>query len=473
MADAATLRLKIDASGAQAGAMGFDRASDRITQGARRAMLAITAYTTLAVKSYASFEEQMANVSTMLDAQTMHYMPRYGRAMKDMATASGEGTATLSTGLYNVLSASIEAEHAVSALDVAVRAAKAGLTDTATATYAITGILNAYGLEADRAAYVSDILFSTVKRGQTTFAQLAPVVGRVTAISSGAGIALEEVSAALSTVTRGGISTDEAVTGLRQAIISLQGRQEQAIKLARQHGIELSVEALQAEGLSGMLEKLSKLSESTIADMFKEVRARQTLSVLLKDQAGYVGDYEMAVDSAGRTQEAYAKMTDTLSHRFRRLWQVVKVGAVESIEPLDERIESMLDTLLSYEKQWRQFWKGVGESADEAISAWSNFSFVFASGFTEAFGKPEDLAAWTLALRQYNAEAGKWTQVGPGAMFRVPADMERFEQLWQHRRAGGLTNLPVGQLEIPGERLEYMQDMEARARYIGIMGHEP
>jgi len=193
---------------------------------AKYAGVAVAGYMTASVKAFASFEEQMANVSTMLDEHSLRLMPSYAKAIKSMAREFGVGTDTLSRGLYNILSASIAPEKALSVLNTTVRAAKAGMTDTATATYAITGILNAYGMSAEKAGRISDILFATVKRGQTTFAQLAPVVGRVTAISAEAGVQFEQVAAALATITRGGISTEEAVTGLRQALITLQGREE-------------------------------------------------------------------------------------------------------------------------------------------------------------------------------------------------------------------------------------------------------
>jgi len=434
--------------------MGFQAASSRIQQGARLAMVAVSAYAGISVKAFASFEDQMANVSTMLDLQTMKYMPGYGRAVKRMAIDFGEGSATLSTGLYNILSASIKAEDGVGTLESAVRAAKAGITDTATATYAITGILNAYGLSADKAGRVSDILFSTVKKGQTTFGQLAPVVGRVTAISSGAGIALEEVSAALSTITRGGISTDEAITGLRQAIIALQGQQDQAIKIAKQHGIELSNDALAAEGLTGMLKKLSGLSESVISDIFKEVRARVSLSVLLKDQAGYVNDYQAALHSAGRTQEAYGKMTDTLGHTFRQLGQAMKIGMVDLIEPFSGQLKTLTGLILEQTAAWRNYWEAAtgGGERSQVNKGWRNLGFAFTSGFMRGgMSDPATRAQWELAEKQYEREQGKWQQVGPGGMFRVPSDTERFETLFQHFQSGALTNLPEGKLKISPE----------------------
>jgi len=349
--------------------MDFDRAMSKVSRSAKRAMLAITAYMGLSIKAFSSFEEQMAQVSTMLNEQTMRYMPAYSKAIKGMAIEFGEGTKTLSEGLYNILSASISADKAIEVLDVAVRSAKAGITDTGTATYAITGILNAYGLAADKASRVSDILFSTVYKGQTTFAQLAPAIGRVTAISSGAGVALEEVSAALATITRGGISTDEAITGLRQGIIALQGKQEQAVELAAKHGIVLSTEALAAKGLSGVLKELSVLSVSTINDMFTEVEARTSISKLIQDQKGYLDDYEQAMRSAGMTQEAFGKNTNILAQRFRRLWQLVKIVSVEVGEEFAGQMTELTELILKHKEKIIEY----AEKAADKLSGFIEF----------------------------------------------------------------------------------------------------
>jgi len=438
MADEAALRLKVDATGAMTGAATFDHAMGRVQQSARRAMMVITAMTVANVKAFAGYEEQLANVSTMLDQQTMRYLPGYSRAMKEMAIASGEGTSTLSMGLYNILSASIDADKAVSTLDATVRAAKAGMTDTGTAGYAITGILNAYGLAADKAGRISDILFATVKRGQTTFGQLAPVIGRVTAISAGAGISLEEVSAALSTITRGGISTEEAITGLRQAIIQLQGQQEGAINLAKQHGIELSAEELAAEGLSGMLEKISTLSEGTRGDIFKEVRARVALNVLLKDQAGFLKDYETALEQTGQTQDAYGKMTDTLGQRFRRLWQVITVGAIESGEAMSDEIKKITDSLLENESAWRRYSRAYGEGLAEILSGFQGISDII------------DVINAKYRLPQGKQNYGSW----------APPSTEQIRE--QNR--GLYEGPPEGRLEISPRSAQRLAEMRSALR---------
>lgn len=162
-------------------------------------------------KVFADFDRQMANVSTMLDEPEKH-MARFSKSVRDMSVEFGESTDALAGGLYDILSASISPEKAMNVLTVAVKAAKGGLTDTKTAADAITTVLNAYGLSAEHAGTVSDLLFSVVKRGKTTFAELAPNIGEVASIAASAGVALEEVGATLSVLTRNGVRTTEAVT---------------------------------------------------------------------------------------------------------------------------------------------------------------------------------------------------------------------------------------------------------------------
>jgi len=445
----ATLQLAIDARKARAGASQFVSATKRISTAA-------ILYAGIAVKAFASFETQLANVSTMLDSQTMHYMPRYKAALQNMAIQYGEGTKTLSQGLYNILSASVKADKALSVLNTSVRAGKAGMTDTSTAAYAITGILNAYGLEAEKAGVISDILFATVKSGQTTFGKLAPTIGRVTAISSDAGIALEEVSAALSTITRGGISTEEAITGLRQAIIALQGNEEGAIKTARAHNIELSTQALQRKGLIGLLKELSTLSPEIRKDIFGEVRARTALSTLLKDQTGFLRDYNRALDSSGSTMEAFTKMADTTETDMNRLWQAIKVTSAEVGEGLAPAVRYFTELLIENRAAIKRWAEDVVEGVDVAVDALKVLSpaYFLYSG-TKALGRMEDEKADARALekaiqQRYRAETGETeaftykpggTTMRPGAMgattnmVRVePKDRALYEQLLRDAR---------------------------------------
>jgi len=331
--------------------------------------VAVAALGVISVRAFVKFEAAMADVSTMLTEQAMSIMPKYTEQVKAMSVAYGEGTSILAKGLYNILSASVPVDKAIGVLEVSVKAAKAGLTETSEAAYAITGILNAYGLSADKAGQVSDILFATVKRGQTTFSKLAPSIGRVTAISAAAGIGLEEVSAALSTITRGGISTQESIVGLRMALISLQGRSKDAIKVAKDHGIVLSANALAHDGLYKTVEKLKKLSPDVLKDIFREIRARVALGTLMGDMEGFARDYDEAVNSAGKTQEAFNKQAEVLGFKLSRLKQAFNRNALELGTILSPAIELITKDLIKLAEKMTTFYTGGGK---EKVALWAN-----------------------------------------------------------------------------------------------------
>ena len=271
-------------------------------------------------KVFADFEQQMANVSTMLDEPAKH-MDRFKSSIRQMSVEFGESTETLAAGLYDILSASVAPEKALNVLAVAAKAAKAGMTDTGTAADAITTMLNAYGMSADRAGEVSDLLFSIVKRGKTTFAELAPSIGLVATTAATAGVSTDELGAALATMTRNGVKTDNAITAVQAIISSFLKPASEASEYARSLGFEMSVATLQAEGLEGIFKKISQLPPDAIAKLFPNVRALRGVLPALKNMEGFAGDLAVMANKAGATDVAFEKMSKTLSASFASLKQ--------------------------------------------------------------------------------------------------------------------------------------------------------
>ena len=271
-------------------------------------------------KTFADFEEQMANVSTMLD-EPAKYMDAYKDGVRKMSVEFGEGTDTLAKGLYDILSASIDPAKALDVLAVSAKAAKAGLTDTGVAADAITTILNSYGLSADQAQSVSDMLFATVKRGKTTFAELAPNIGMVASTAASANVPLEELGAAIATMTRNGVKTDNAVTALTSIIAAFLKPSKEAAAYAKTLGFEMSSATIKAEGLKGVFERIKKLPPDAVSRLFPKIRALRGVLPALRNMQGFVEDIELMKNRAGMTETAYAKMAKTLSMSFARLKQ--------------------------------------------------------------------------------------------------------------------------------------------------------
>ncbi len=290
----------------------------------KKAALAIAAALTAAIFAASKFQKQLAFVSTMLDRQTLPLMKEYEKALMQMAVQFGESTATLSTGLYDILSASIAADKALEVLKVASTAAVAGMTDTKIAADALTTIINAFAMSADDATMISDKLFATVKRGKTTFPELASAIGRVASTAAIAGLSLDELLASIATLTRAGINTNEAVTAMNGVLRAFLKPSSDAIKTAKEFGLELSSNTLRTIGFSGAVQKLNKASAEQLAQIIPRIRGLKALAAALKNQAGLQFDLKLiSQESAGRAAEAYAKMANTFSFQFGRIKEVL------------------------------------------------------------------------------------------------------------------------------------------------------
>ena len=274
----------------------------------------LAAGTGLAVREFAKFERQMADVSTMLSSETMPMLKGLGQDVSRLAVTYGESTDALTTGLYDILSASVHASHAMGILEAATKGAKAGASETGVSVSALLTILKTYDDSLRDAADASDFMFSVVKRGRTTYGQLSSSIGLVASDASAAGLKLTDLGAALATMTRQGVSTDMAVTRLRAVLATFLKPQEQSVKAAKEFGLELNTATLKSIGLTGVMEKLKDARAEDVAAIFTERRALSGMNTLLGAQGDFIEDTRLMTDRAGATQEAFEKQTDSLSY---------------------------------------------------------------------------------------------------------------------------------------------------------------
>jgi len=325
-------------------------------------------------------------------------MPQYSKAIKKMAVDFGEGTVSLSKGLYDILSASIAPAKALDVLAVAAKAAKAGLTTTAVAADAITTILNAYRLSADKAANISDILFATVKRGKLTFEELAQSIGKVAATAAVAGLSFEEVSAAIATMTRSGLNAFLATTALRSIISGFLKPMESAKKAAAGLGIELNSTTLRTIGLTGVLEKLKDASPELLAALIPNRRALAGFAAMIKNTSGQLYDLNLMMNSAGLTQKAYEKMTSTLKFKLDKLKQSFVILAVTIGETMGPAFETLTEVTIDATKKIHSF----VEKNKYTISEWA-----------------EKVVTWLGFVKNSFVEFVKWLSKDWGANIRT------------------------------------------------------
>lgn len=186
--------------------------------------------------------------------------------------------------LYQIVSAGHDGANGMKVLEVSAKAAIGGVTETVTATDAITTVLNAYKKGSEEAESISDQLFTTVRLGKTTFGELGRSISQVVPIAASFGIETEQVLAAVATLTKSGTPTAQAMTQIRASIIAASKVlgdgyfqthtfQEGLAEIAeRAGGSEAKLRALipEIEGMNGVL-GLTGINAKTAASDLAEL----------------------------------------------------------------------------------------------------------------------------------------------------------------------------------------------------------
>lgn len=294
----------------------FDKVTRRI-EGITTAGIAATASMAalglaFATKEAIEFEEAINEISTLLDDTSQ--IDGMTEAVKQLSIEYGQAPVEEAGGLYQIISAGADsAAEAIQTLDAANKLAIGGVTDVETAADGLTSVLNAYGDQVKGATAVSDAMFVAMKAGKTTIAELSAGIGKVAPLAAQAGIGFDELLAATSAVTKGGIKTAEAVTGLRQVMVKVLKPTKEAKELSSALGIEFNAGALAAKGLSGFLADVMDKTRGSTEAMTLLFGSVESLTPALQLTGSQADDFNDILDSmqskSGATEAAVAKMS--------------------------------------------------------------------------------------------------------------------------------------------------------------------
>jgi TP901 family phage tail tape measure protein len=308
------------------------------------------------------FDSAMRNVNSIAGLSQKQFDALEKQVLR-LAPSLGASPKELATGLYDIVSTGFKASDAIKILAVSAKAGKAGLTDTATATDAITSALKAYGIGASGAKGVSDLLFETVDVGKLNFQQLASSIGTVLPTASTLGIPLKQLGAAIATITLNGTDAKTATTQLSSIFTAFQKPTKDLTKVFHDQGYETAAAGLKALGLKGSLDLLRKQvsgGHNTWVDFFKDVRALRGAQGL--EGTAHAADLfatstkamDGATKGAGATQKAFAEQSKSTAVQFDKLKAGIDVAAITIgsalLPKLNEGITALSHWFLQAEK---------------------------------------------------------------------------------------------------------------------------
>lgn len=309
---------------AQRRTMAFGKAVKVAAKMAAIALAALTVVMAAATIASIALNRAMANIASLIPKQRGR-INDLKDAFQQLSMALGVSAIELAEAGYQVVSAFGDAADTMAKVELAAKAAKAGLSTTTEAVKLLSAVTKGYGdtsLKTTRK--VSDLAFQTVKLGQTTFPDLAASIGMVVPLAAKMGVEVEELFAGFATLT--GVTGDAAKVSTQLAAIMRAGIKPTVDMDAAVEKVNKQYEQYDLVSVSaifrtfGMVEGMKKLVETTdgsekaIGKLFGRVEGLTALFALTGGQADtFTRKLEAMRTASGATNEAFIEQTEGIN----------------------------------------------------------------------------------------------------------------------------------------------------------------
>lgn len=288
----------------------------------------------------ANFQQGMTRLKTGA-GEVDSNMKTVSDGILTMAGQVGESTQDLLKGMYLIESAGYHGAEGLNVLKIAAEGAKVGNANMATVADAVTTALNAYHMGAGKATEATNALIAAEGQGKTNLEALSGSLSTVAPIASLAGVSLNELLGAMSTMTAQGTDAASAATYLKQTIGQLsnptaKARSEMeslgldATKVSMNLGknglastLQMLTDAIQTKmGPAGtvLIDRLRSASNDTTK--FQQILAnlpptQQTFIGALATMTGGTKSMQAALELTGKNMEVFKHNTDVINEKVK------------------------------------------------------------------------------------------------------------------------------------------------------------
>lgn len=287
------------------------------------------------------FETAMAKVGTIAD-ESQKPLGDMRNEILALSGETGKSVGELAEATYQAISASVATESAVDFVGTANKLAVGGFSDTTTAVDILTTAINAYGMSADDAAKISDVLITTQNLGKTSVAQLGASMGMVIPLAAAYNMDLEDLSASYALLTANGTQTAQATTYVKAALNEL-GSTSSVVGSTLKKKTGKTFAELMKEGNS-LGDVLQILADSVDGDttafnnMWSSSEAGVgMLSILNSGTSKYNSLVQAMEGSTGAATTAFEKMSETgefAQQRFQNATENLKIAIGDELAPV-------------------------------------------------------------------------------------------------------------------------------------------
>lgn len=284
-------------------------------------------------KMAADFEESMAKVMTIADETEVGY-DDLKNAIIDLSDETGIAAGEIAENVYNAISAGQSTGDAVAFVAESSKLAKAGFAEAGAALDVLTTTLNAYGLEAEDATRVSDVLVNVQNEGKTTVGELASNIGKIIPTANSANLSVEQLGAGYALMTKNGIATAETTTYMNSMLGELTKSGTITSNALKEHTGKTFAELMgEGQTLGDVLNTLSGIASKngkSLSDMFGSAEAGRAAMTLVRGEGEEFNSLLESMNNAlGSTDSAFETVSNTQNQQFTEAINASKNAAMD------------------------------------------------------------------------------------------------------------------------------------------------
>ena len=323
-----------------------------------------------ATQKAAEFQTKISEIRTISqDAQLKS--EQWADSIRNLSDATGLELLDVTAAAYETISNQIaKGAEATRFLADSADLARVGVSSVAVASNVLSTVINAYGLNADKAREISAQLFQTMDYGRIKLSELDMALGTAAPLSASLGVSLQELNAVLGQLTIKGVQSTTAATGINNIMTKLLSPSKEMSVLFREWGVGSGQAAVASFKFVGVLQKLGQeLDKNGIArlgDLLPDVRGlRAAIGAL---SAGSLEEITKFADNTAEANDKYAKAIAITNESMARTF-IQDLNRVQNVLIVDIGTK-----VLALFQKFAELFGGLSNLAALTAKAFNTFS---------------------------------------------------------------------------------------------------
>lgn len=346
---------------------------------------AFAAFTGMALKTGADFEEQVSKLGA-ISGESAENIQLLKQSALDLGQATSKSASEVAAAQTEMAKSGLNANQILAATPGIISASEASGESMGRTTEVVTSAITNFGLEMSEASRVADILAMAANRSRADINDLGYAFKYAGPIANAVGIEIEELAAAVMIMSDAGLEGENSGRALRMSLIRLADPPKEAAEMIDALGLRVKDAAgnmLPFDQIVGQLaESTAKMGNAqklaTFSTLFGAEAAAAMLTVIEAGPEKLRAYTKELQNSAGASKTAADIMKNNLKGDIEQMsgaWQTLQITFAEGITPfarsitqgmtralqgitaaLPAIIQSVQDSISTIQQAWAGTW---------------------------------------------------------------------------------------------------------------------